>query len=75
MNKKRKLKCAQALEKIRIGKEELESIKDEEDDARENIHENFQNTELYEDSEEWSDALEDAISSIEEGIETVKAKL
>ena len=56
---------------MRVLLQELENIKDEEDDARENIPENLENSEMYEASENCSDTIEDAISDIEGAINSI----
>lgn len=47
---------------------ELESIKEEEEESRENMPDNLNGSERYELSEEASQDLEDAYDSIEEAI-------
>ena len=73
MNKDRKNRTSNVLEKLRDYsdkvlelKDELECIKDEEDDAMMNVPENLQGSERYEAMENAVDALDSAIDSLEE---------
>ena len=50
---------------------DLDKIKDEEDDARDNIPENLQSGETYETSEECSDVMSDALDNINDAIENL----
>lgn len=67
--------CRQTLNKIKDEltdiRDEIESVRDDEDDARDNMPENLCESERYLRSEECSDAMDSAISSIEEAIDFV----
>lgn len=69
MNKKRRTRIARIVDTLSPCVEELEDIKYEEDDSRENIPESLQGGELYEQSEECSDTLEDAIDNLRDVID------
>ncbi len=66
MNQERRERIKKTVIKISECVGELESIKDEEDDSRDNIPENLQGGDAYQQSEDCSDALQDAIDSINE---------
>ena len=75
MNKKRKLKVVNIVNQLNSSLNIVEQVKDEEDEARENIPENLENSELYEESESWSDLLEDTSSSLQNIIDNLQDKL
>ncbi len=75
MNKKRKLKVVNIVNQLNSSLNIVEQVKDEEDEARENIPENLENSELYEESERWSDLLEDTSSSLQNIIDNLQEKL
>ena len=66
MNKERRQRIRKVIQGLSAFSSELESIKDEEDDARESTPENLQNSEKYEESERSSDIIGDAISELNE---------
>ena len=66
MNKERRKRIRKVIQGLSAFSSELESIKDEEDDARESTPENLQNSEKYEESERSSDIIGDAISELNE---------
>lgn len=72
MNKKRKEKIEKVTQVLETCIDDLSSIKVDEDDYRDSVPENLQSSQTYEDSEEWSDALEDAIDSIQSAVESLK---
>jgi hypothetical protein len=51
--------------RLRAARDELELIRDEEQDAFDNLPENFQNSERGEDLQSGIDALEEACSALE----------
>ncbi|HIY98221.1 MAG TPA: hypothetical protein H9677_02445 [Firmicutes bacterium] len=71
MNKERRKKVAQIVEQLDSCASELEEIKYEEDEARDNIPESLQGGEVYGRSEECSDTLEDAIDEIRNVIDNL----
>lgn len=71
MNKQRRGAIQDAISKLEDCKDLLSSVKDEEDEARENMPENLEGSEAYSFSEDCSDNIEEAISSVEEAIDTL----
>jgi chromosome segregation ATPase len=69
MNNKRRQSIKAAIEQLESCAIDLESIKDEEDEYRNNMPENLQASDRYTASEECSDGIESAIDSINEAIE------
>lgn len=61
MNNTRRKAIARLYEQITAISDELEDLKFEEDEARDNMPENLQGSARYEQSEEASQAMEDAI--------------
>ena len=75
MNKARRKELEELYDIIYEAKERLEMLHDEEEEYRDNIPENLQGSERYERAEEAVDALDSAMSSLEEAlnyIETAK---
>lgn len=75
MNKARRKKLEELYDIIYEAKDRLEMLHDEEEEYRDNIPENLQGSERYERAEEAVDALDSAVSSLEEAlnyIETAK---
>ena len=68
MNKKRREAISVVSQKLSDIIDELGAIQDEEAFSRENIPENLQASETYENSEEASDYMENAINNIEAAI-------
>ena len=58
MNNKRREKISDLMEELSTPKDRLETIREEEDDARDNMPESLQNSERYEQSEEASESME-----------------
>ena len=75
MNKARRKELEELYDIIYEAKERLVMLHDEEEEYRDNIPENLQGSERYERAEEAVDALDSAMSSLEEAlnyIETAK---
>lgn len=75
MNKARRKELEELYDIIYEAKDRLETLHDEEEEYRDNIPENLQGSERYERAEEAVDALDSAMSSLEEAlnyIETAK---
>jgi hypothetical protein len=68
MNSRRRAKLKEAKDKLSRIRDEVESICEEEDEVRANMPENLQYSERYEESEDCSRAMENAISSIDDAI-------
>lgn len=75
MNQIRREKINATIDKIKECLSEFESIKDDEDDTRNNTPENLQSGEVYQKSEECSDAIQDAIDSINEATDELSEKI
>ena len=65
MNAQRRKRLVKVQDLIEIAKEELESILEEEEEARDNIPESLQSTERYERANAACDALSEAVDSLE----------
>ncbi len=72
MNKTRRKKIDDVKGKLNACISELEVIRDEEDQTRENIPENLQDGEAYCLSEECSDKIDDAISDIQGAVSNLE---
>ena len=66
MNNERRKRIREAIHDLSIVSSKLESIKDDEDDARAEIPENLESGEIYIESEKSSDIIGDAISELNE---------
>ncbi len=66
MNNERRKRIKKVITTLSECSSELESIKDDEDDARESMPENLQNSDRYEESENCSDVIGDAISDLDD---------
>ena len=66
MNKERRKRLAEAYEKIGEVKEILESVKDEEQEAYDNLPENFQYGERGEEMENYIDMIDEACGYLED---------
>lgn len=73
MNKKRRKAISVVSQKLSSIRDELGTIQDEETFSRENIPENLQSSEVYENSEETSDYIENAINNIEAAIDDLNS--
>lgn len=69
MNKIRRKEIETLIAKLEELMRDAECIKDEEDEARDNMPESMWESERYQVSEEASDNLDSAISSLEEVID------
>ena len=70
MNKARRKMIEDACGLISNAREILEQVKEEEDDAYNNLPESFQDSEKGEQMYEYIDTLEDVIGSLEEAEES-----
>ena len=71
MNKQRRKAIENVTGKIRDLLSDLEMLRDEEEEYKDNIPENLQGTERYERAEECVDNLTEAIDSIESALEEI----
>ena len=69
MNKVRRTQIQRVSDSISNIIAEIETIRDEEDEARESMPENLVDSERYETSEVASDTLQDTIDLLEESVE------
>lgn len=69
MNKARRTQIQRVSDSISNIIAEIETIRDEEDEARESMPENLVGSERYETSEVASDTLQDTIDLLEESVE------
>ena len=69
MNKVRRTQIQRVSDSISNIIAEIETIRDEEDEARESMPENLVGSERYETSEVASDTLQDIIDLLEESVE------
>ncbi|MGN0819889.1 MAG: hypothetical protein ACI4M6_05825 [Christensenellaceae bacterium] len=68
MNRERRKKIREITGKITACAEELTSIKEDEDYARENTPENLQGADAYSESERCSDKIDDAITDLQQAV-------
>lgn len=66
MNKERRKRLKDAVEKIYEAIAIIEEVRDDEETARDNLPENLMNSQKWEDMEEMVDALNDHIDSLED---------
>ena len=71
MNKNRRKRIADLRERIDIIKNELEEVMEEEQDARDNLHNNLQDSEKAEKMDDTIGSIEYAIGNLEETIENL----
>jgi prefoldin subunit 5 len=72
LNQSRRKRIREVITKLNDCSSNLETIKDEEDEAREGIPENLQTSELYSCSEESSDRIDEAISELQEAVDSLE---
>lgn len=73
MNKIRRKTLNELYDKLAELKELLEEVKCEEEDYRDNMPENLQNSERYEIAENACDNMDSAISSLEEALDYIES--
>lgn len=72
MNYNRRKKLGEAKLVLEKAKDIVSDVLDEEDEARDNMPESLQGSERYENSERCSDAMNEAIESIDSAIENLE---
>jgi hypothetical protein len=72
MNKQSRKSVAIAIDTIRSVINDLEYIRDDEQDKMDNMPENLQMSERYEAMETAVDALENAITSLEDAVDSLE---
>lgn len=71
MNNKRRKELLKAIDAIEVTLGIVNSVKDEEEDTMYNYPENLQGTETYETMEVAVDTMEEIISAIEDGVDSL----
>lgn len=72
MNKERRKQIKKIVDNLKKCSDDLSSVKDEEDYSRENIPDNLQEGETYCISEECSDKIDDALSDLQQAVDTLE---
>lgn len=72
MNKKRRKKIRDVTSQLNECLSTLEWIKDDEDEARDSTPESLQGTQSYQNSEECSEVMEDAMSDIQDAVDKLE---
>ena len=75
MNKLRRKSLQEIFDKLSDFREEIESIKDEEDESRENMPENLQGSERYEQSETASYNMDEATEYISSACDSIESAM
>lgn len=75
MNKLRRKSLQEIFDKLSDLREEIESIKDEEDESRENMPENLQGSERYEQSETASYSMDEAMEYISSACDSIESAM
>lgn len=75
MNKLRRKSLQEIFDKLSDLREEIESIKDEEDESRENMPENLQGSERYEQSGTASYNMDEAMEYISSACDSIESAM
>lgn len=75
MNKIRRKALQEIYDKLSDLREELETIKDEEDESRENMPENLQGSERYERSETASGNIDEAMEYLSSACDSIESAM
>lgn len=75
MNKLRRKALQDVFDKLSDLQEELASIKDEEDESRDNMPENLQGSERYEQSETASYSIDEAIEYLSSACDSIESAM
>ena len=75
MNKIRRKALQEIYDKLSDLREELEAIKDEEDESRENMPENLQGSERYEQSETASGNIDEATEYLSSACDSIESAM
>lgn len=75
MNKIRRKALHEIYDKLSDLREELETIKDEEDESRENMPENLQGSERYEQSETASGNIDEAMEYLSSACDSIESAM
>jgi len=72
MNKARRKELSEAAEMLRNAYSIIESCKDDEEDAYDNLPESFQDGERGEEMQEYIDAMDEAMEQIDEAANAIE---
>lgn len=75
MNKIRRKALQEIYDKLSDLREELETIKDEKDESRENMPENLQGSERYEQSETASGNIDEAMEYLSSACDSIESAM
>lgn len=75
MNKIRRKALQEIYDKLSDLREELETIKDEEDESQENMPENLQGSERYEQSETASGNIDEAMEYLSSACDSIESAM
>jgi hypothetical protein len=75
MNKIRRKALQEIFDKLSALSDELESIKEEEDESRENMPENLQGSERYEQSETASGNIDEAMEYLSSACDSIESAM
>lgn len=75
MNRIRRKALQEIYDKLSDLREELETIKDEEDESRENMPENLQGSERYEQSETASGNIDEAMEYLSSACDSIESAM
>ena len=75
MNKLRRKTLQRIFDQLSDLREEIEAVKEEEDESRENMPENLQGSERYEQSETASSNMDEAIEYISSACDSLESVL
>jgi len=75
MNKDRRKNLQAVIDAITEANETLETLKEEEEEYRDNMPENLQDSERYEKADAACDSLDEAISNLEEAIGDIETAI
>lgn len=75
MNKIRRKALQEIYDKLSDLREELETIKDEEDESRENMPENLQGSERYEQSETASGNIDETMEYLSSACDSIESAM
>lgn len=72
MNKTRRQKLHSLFDTVSEAKKQIEMLRDEEEEYKDNIPENLQNSARYDDAEAAVDALDSVIDSLDEALDSIE---
>ncbi len=72
MNKERRARLSDVVSSLRQCVDDINDIDSDEEESRENLPENMHDGDRYQESEEYSDKMNEAVSLIEEAIDAIE---